>query len=214
MLPQSGVQENRGAGDFGASLHENLVQNERILVAAAQCFRPGSEVIIDDRAARLGQVLAALHIAYNETIPAKAYLDVFDNAETKRMRAIIADVLGSGDGPAHEAEIRERVQAYNAGVRKIRSKALGEADVDVLGELVEKGGKAATASGHGVIAEMLSLFKSGLGREIANKAFDAVVENTAAGSALDKLRGAINRVPAQSIRLYRVRKRLGTLNDD
>ncbi|MCY1075346.1 hypothetical protein [Archangium lansingense] len=191
---------------FGASLHTGLVVNESLLDFYADSFLPETKLMKKEQVSRMGEILKALEIAYSEKIPVDEYLDVFDQAETRRMRAIIADVLESKGEPVRDDEIRESVRAFNEGVRKLARNAIEIADVDVVGDLV-KGGQI--ASGNAALIDVISKATSlKVLRRVSEMMFERVVEDTALADKLDKVRGAINGVPAQSVRLYRINNKI------
>lgn len=196
---------------FGSSLHEALEANDAILAFVARLFQPSPEAFTGSYVRTLHEILAALQVAYNPTIPATEYVEVFDSAETRRMRAIVGEVLEAGHQATKEAEIRERIQKFNDGVRKLRSRAIETVDVDVVGDLAKAG---TIASGNATIGAILGILGIKLFQRAATRSFDAIVEDTALGSYLDRVRGLINGVPVHSIRLFRVRKKLRNLSVD
>jgi hypothetical protein len=191
---------------FGASLHTGLIVNEPLLEFCARYFLPETRSLGQEQVSRMGEILKALEIAYSDRIPAAEYLEVFDEAETRRTRAIIASVLENPDGsPARDDEIRERVRAFNNGVHKLARWAVDTADVDVVGDLAQTG---EIASGNAMLQSLLKFAGLKTVGHIVGMIAERIIDDTSIGDSMDKVRGAINRVPAQSVRLYRVRSKL------
>ncbi|MCY4046407.1 MAG: hypothetical protein OXE99_15195 [Cellvibrionales bacterium] len=103
-------------------------------------------------------------------------------------------------------EVRERVQKYNQGIRKIRKKELASNDVEVLGDISSAlGALDGGLQGGGIkaSASVINKLKSPLAA-----IYDLVVEDTSLANVSDRLRGIVNRVPSESIRIYRIQSQL------
>ena len=91
-------------------------------------------------------------------------------------------------------EVRERVQLYNDGVRRLTRKALPPAEVSMVTGGVPK------AFGAGWLVSLI-------GGKVATHVGRSI-DATKAGDALDWLRGKLHGIPRESIRLYKIRTRL------
>jgi hypothetical protein len=190
---------------LGASVYE---PDDGIPVeAVAQYFRPAARMISAAELTQMGEVLRGLRIAFNPSVPAKEYVELFDRPETARVRRMVADILRDGESARTEMELRDAVQALNADVAKIRKAALEEAAVDVVGDIAKE---VSATAGYTAIARVIDLALKAF-KAVGPEAFDAVVEDTRLGSALDTVRGALNGVSPHAIRLYRIRRKLGRL---
>ncbi|MBV8757099.1 MAG: hypothetical protein JO257_07490 [Deltaproteobacteria bacterium] len=180
---------------LGAATHEGLVSNERLLLEVAKAFGGESTALFSvSQATRLAEVLKGLELSFSEAIPPNEYVQIFDEANTKRMRTLVAELV-QREERLSELELRELVQRYNQGVDRIARNAVEKADVS----LVASGAGAATG---------LPLLKTALetGASVGGKLGRMLDART--GTVLDRMRGWINRVPAQSVRLYKIRRRL------
>ncbi len=180
---------------LGAATHEGLVSNERLLLEVAKAFGGESTGLFSlNQGTRLAEVLRGLELSFSEAIPPNEYVQIFDEANTKRIRTLVTDLV-QREERLSELELRELVQRYNQGVDRIARNAVEKADVS----LVVSGASAATG---------LPLLKNAL--ETASNVGGILGRKLDAhtGTVLDRVRGWINRVPAQSIRLYKIRRRL------
>jgi hypothetical protein len=203
----SAVKDIALAQAFGASLNEGTVLNDVVLTWIAELFGEGRRLDDTGRVRVLAQLIPSLDIGYEPSVPAVEYLELFDQHETKRIRAIVAELLvGLDDEGRSQQELRQRVQALNGDVARLRKRAIEVAAVDVVGEVAKTG---AAAGGNKLLSTMLAALQTSLAKGVVARAVDALVEDSAAGHAIDVVRGAINGVPAAAVRLYRVRRRLG-----
>ncbi|HEX2870837.1 MAG TPA: hypothetical protein VHP33_06260 [Polyangiaceae bacterium] len=191
---------------FNASLNEGMMFNLPVLNAVLPFFRSAPPVIGQSAVDSLAQLVDVLELSYNRSVPAAEYAEVFDQAETKRIWAITAELLqGSGDSILRQ-ELREKVLRLNGEVGRLRQKALEVGEVDVVGDLGKAGG---LALGSGAIVNAVTtVLGLGLAKRIAANAFEEYVEGSELGTKLDKIRGAVNRVSPAAIRIYRVRSKL------
>jgi hypothetical protein len=123
-------------------------------------------------------------------------MDIFDEANTRRIRALLGQLVQCEDRHT-ELEIRELVQGFNQGVERIVRNAVEKADVSLV---ASGAGKAIGLPSMNATLETASSIGGPLGRVV-----DAHI-----GTALDRVRGWINRVPSQSVRLYKIRRRVRT----
>jgi hypothetical protein len=196
---------------FDASLTEGMTLNEGVLQMVLPLFKDANHVLSPGQTTQLATLIESLDLDYSGRIPAKEFLGVLDLAETRRIREITYKLLGEGPDRASSLELRDRVQALNAEVARIDRNAIETAGVDVVGDLAKVGEKAATASGgpmtlgFKLVSELLQL---PILKRIGGMAFEKVIDDTRAGDALDRLRGAVNGVSPEAIRVYRLRKKL------
>lgn len=194
---------------FDASLTEGMLINESILDMVLPLFQDARESLTPGRTATLATLIDSLDLKYSARIPAKEYLDVLDEAETRRIREIAHQLLTDGKTDGATLELRERVRILNEQVSKIERKALETAGVDVVGDMTKVGATAASGSVSLGLKLVGDLLQVPLLKSLGGRAFEALVDDTRAGDALDKLRGSLNRVSPAAIRLYRLRKKLG-----
>lgn len=193
---------------FGSSVYDGMSIHKSIHEAVARFFVPG-ENISPDRAQAVRQLVDALELGYCEGVPAQEYLDLFDRAETRRVRTIVADLLESYGTPAKQHELRDAVQRLNAEVRGLSKSDLFQADVDVVGDLAS-GMKP--AFGTDVVASVIvNALGLKLVKRVGGRVFDSVIEDTSLGGKLDAIRGRINGTSSAAIRLFRIRSRLSAL---
>jgi hypothetical protein len=182
---------------LGAATYEGLVQNEVLLHAVAQRFSDSADVLAVSDGARIRQLLDALGLAYSNDIPPDEYIDIVDQANTRRIRELVASLTADKHADDADQDVRERIQRYNQGVVRITKKPVTTTDITIFT------GLAAHAFG----ASWLTSLGVALTSRVAGRIGD-LVDATKAGDALDWLRGKLNRVPKESIRLYRIRSRL------
>jgi len=191
---------------FDASLTEGMVLNESVLQLVLPFFKDAGPVLSTAQTSQLKTLIDSLELSYSGRIPAAEYLDVLDLAETRRIRELVHKLLGEGDERAQSLELRERVRALNNEVTKIEKNAIETAGVDVVGDLAKAGAAAGgTTLGFKFVADFLQL---PLMKRVGGMLFEKAIDDTKAGDALDKLRGAINGVSPEAIRIYRIRKKL------
>lgn len=180
---------------LGAASHEGLVSNERLLLEVAKTFGGESPGLFTwTQGTRLAEVLKGLELSFSEVIPPDEYIQIFDEANARRVRSLVSDLVRREDRHT-ELEIRELVQSFNQGVERIARNALEKADVS----LISSG--AGKAMGVPFLGTSVAT-ASDIGR-LLGRAVDARV-----GTVMDRIRGWINRVPSQSVRLYKIRRRL------
>lgn len=195
---------------FGASLHTGLVVNEPVLDFVSNFFLPSVARIDGASQRQMTGILTGLDIAYNDSIPADRYSEIFDGAETRRMRQLLGEIVGQGSDKIKDEEIRGRLRLYNEGVRKIAGNSLdqpnAESEADVLGDIARTTGYA---TGHVLLWEAIAKFLDlPLVKRATEITLHKVIEDTSAGGVVDCLRGAVNQVPPQSVRLFRLRRKL------
>ncbi|NOU33859.1 MAG: hypothetical protein HOO96_38690 [Polyangiaceae bacterium] len=193
---------------FNASAYDGLSMHQPIHQLVAQFF--GDSASLSPRAGKTTkQLVEAFQLAYSEEIPADEYLDLFDRAETRRVRAIVNELLGAYGVPEKQEELRDAVRSLNDQVAKMARRDLLRAEVDVVGNLASAGKAAAGSTAIGnLLASALDLK---IVKVVGQQAFDALVEDTKLGDAFDAIRGGINRTPAAAVRLFRIRSRLAEL---
>jgi hypothetical protein len=191
---------------FNASLNEGMLFNWPVLNVVLPYFRQAPQVNTPPSTESIVQLVESLELSYDETVPASEYAAIFDLAETRRIRAITAELLrGLGTSVLRE-ELRERVGALNQEIAKLRKHALEARDVDVVGDLAK--GTGAAFGSHALFKVLSKVLGLGLAKKAGAVAFDKLVEDTALGSKLDRVRGAINRISPAAIRIYRVTSKL------
>jgi hypothetical protein len=206
MDAYSATKDIATAQAFRASLNEGMIFNWPILNVVLPYFRNAPPVSGKSAVDTLAQLVDALELSYNRSIPAGEYAEIFDQAETRRIRAITAQLLeGSGDSTLRQ-ELREKVMSLNLEVGRLRKSALEVGEVDVVGDLGKVGGVAFGTSA--VLEAITTMLGLGLAKRIASDAFEKHVEDTGLGAKLDALRGAINQVSPAAVRIYRVRSKL------
>jgi hypothetical protein len=96
-----------------------------------------------------------------------------------------------------DQDVRERIQQYNQGVERIIKRSVTTTGITIVS------GFTARAFGAGWLASLGVAQTSKAAGRVAD-----LIDATKAGDALDWLRGKLNRVPKEAIRLYRIRSRL------
>lgn len=182
---------------LGACTFEGLVQNEVLLRAVAQKFGASADVLGVADAAQIRQVLDALGLAYSNAIPPNEYMDIVDQPNTRRIRELVSSLTAGMKGEGSDQDVRDRIQKYNQGIERIEKKSVTTTDITIVT------GLAARAFGAGWLASLGVAQTSKAAGRIAD-----MLDATKVGDALDWLRGKINRVPKETIRLYRIRSRL------
>lgn len=182
---------------LGASTFEGLVQNEAILRAVAQKFGASADVLGASDGARIRQVIDALGLAYSNDIPPDEYIDIVDQSNTRRIRELVSNLTAGMHSDGADQDVRERIQQYNQGVERIIKKSVTTTDITIVT------GFAASAFEAGWLASLGVAQTSKAAGRVAD-----LIDATKAGDALDWLRGKLNRVPKEAIRLYRIRSRL------
>lgn len=197
---------------FDASLTEGMLLNEGVLHLVLPYFRDSRKVMAPTGTTALKSIIETLNLDYSGRIPAQEYLDVLDLSETRRIREISQLLLGGEVPDGTTLELRERVRKLNDEVRKIERNAIESAGVDVVGDLAKSGSNAQALTGVSpvtlgfkLIADLLQL---SLVKRIGGMAFERVIDDTKAGDVLDKVRGAVNGVSPEAIRIYRLRRKL------
>jgi len=190
---------------FGASTYDGMNIHPNILELVMKFFGD-DEALSIGKGKQVKQLVEAFDLAYCEGVSIDEYLDLFDRAETRRVRALISDLLAKYGTPNKQQELREAVRLLNDEVRKLSKRDILRADVDVVGDLASAG-KAAIGS-----SMLANVFVNALGLKTIKVAgaqmFDALVEDTKLGDTLDAVRGRINGTPAAAVRLFRIRSRL------
>jgi hypothetical protein len=197
---------------FGASAYVGMNLHPEVLQLAAQQFvganmEDANDVVLSQtRVATLKQLIEALELNYGGSISVDEYLDLFDRAETRRVRLIVGDMLARHGGVGQQEELRNAVRKLNDEVRRLTKSDLLRAEVDVIGDLGSAAKPAVGAMAYvGMLAAMLQL---GLVKKLGQQAFDKLIEDTKAGDALDKVRGRITGTSSAAVRLFRIRSRL------
>ncbi|HKO94949.1 MAG TPA: hypothetical protein VJU61_27535 [Polyangiaceae bacterium] len=189
---------------FGASLTEGMLVNGALLNMILPFYSEAGEVLSAERTTATAQIVKSLELHHSPRVPANEYLDVLDKAETRRIREITRQLLDDGHDEPKWLELREKVRALNEEVGKIERNAVDKSDVDVVGDLAKAG---QLTLGMKMVAELLQLSTV---RRAGAMLFERAVDDTSLGDALDKVRGAINGVSPQAIRVFRVRRKLGS----
>lgn len=182
---------------LGATTYEGMVTNEALLEAVAKCFGADpADTISASKGGLMRDVLDALELSYSVDIPPDEYMAIVDEANGRRIRALVMRLLEGvdTDGKVTEVEVRERVQHLNDGVRRLTRKALPSADVSMVTTGVAK------ATGASWLATLLG---GSIGARIGRS-----IDSTRAGDALDWMRGKLHGLPTEAVRLYRIRARL------
>ncbi len=144
-LQASSAAMSIGMGQaFNATVFDDMPFSDEIVEATSQMFVPDSPVLTNRRGHILRQVIDALELSYNESIPADEYMDIFDLAETRRMRHIVGELeLGKYRSPQDD-ELRDRMQQFNSAIQRLRKRDLKMKEVDVVAtgaRVIELGGE-------------------------------------------------------------------------
>jgi hypothetical protein len=182
---------------LGSATFEGIVQNEVLLHLVAQTF--GNDVALTEstKADQLRKILDALELSYSPDIPPDEYMDIVDESNARRIRELVSELTEGEHKPGTDLDLRDRIQQYNDGVSKIEKAALSTAEISLFAGLGAKG------FGVGWLKAIIGGLSSAASGTVAQS-----VDATPVGDGLDWLRGKVNRVPAHSIRLYRIRSRL------
>lgn len=193
------------ASGLNTSLSDNMVMNPGIFELVASIFaaapRDDATLVHD-----LGRLVPSLDLNYAPDVSARVYNDIFDDAETARVRRIVAELLAGTTDVNKETLLRDRVGHLNRAVNQIRRSALEVRVADVVGDVARGGGAAA---GYQLLSLLIGQIVGAAGKAVGSHVFERLVEDTAAGARLDEIRGAINRSSASAIRIYRLRRKLG-----
>jgi hypothetical protein len=138
-------------------------------------------------------------LAYSNDIPPDEYIEIVNQANTRRIRELISSLAAGQHGEDYEQDVRERIQQYNQGVQRIIKTEVPMKEFTLLTGIVTKAFGASWLTTLGVVLSDASAVVRRVG---------SIIDATKAGDALDGLRGKINRVPSESMRLYRLRNRL------
>ena len=189
---------------FGASTYAGMNLHPAVMDAATQFFA-AERVVSPAQAATTQQLIDALELSYGEHIPIDEYLDLFDRAETRRVRAIVAGLLDASGGD--QRALRDAVHKLNDEVARLAKRdLLKKKDVDVVGDL---SAMAAPALGTSMMAQVIAASaKTSLAKAAGVQLFDTLVEDTAMGDLLDRIRGPITGTSAAGVRLFRIRGRI------
>lgn len=196
---------------FDASLNEAMLLNDQILTMVVGLLRSSSSADVNDHSAivrSLHRLIPAMDLHFASDIPAREYLDLFDQAETRRVRSLVARFLSStGTSPRpSDDELREGVQQLNNAVDRIRRNAVEVAVVDIVGDLATAGSAAVSNK---LLGSALGTAKQSWMKAAMNRIGDALVEDSFLGGKLDSIRDALNGVPAGAIRIYKLRRKMG-----
>ncbi len=183
---------------LGASLFEALVSPPMVDLVGSM-YGSSSGALTAASATRLTEVIGGLELAFSREVPPDEYVEILDQENTRRLRSIVTELLAIGD-ESGDGALRERVQAYNEGVRKIHRRSVESVDISIAGAVAKAGG---SALGLGIVADLLQLKSIQRAAVVAGETLDDRL-----GGPLDRLRSWLNAVPAESIRLYKVRRRL------
>jgi hypothetical protein len=191
---------------FGASLSDNLVCNSAVLKAIVPLFQGAVEVRGKLQTRQLGELIKSLEIHHSSRIPVKEYLDVMDQQETARVRSLVHKLLNGVNLDVGERELRERIILLNNEVAKLDKRALRISTVDVLGDISSGAGAISGGTAYGMVL-LAKLLGGTIAGELASRLSDFTLDGPA-GAAIDRVRGMLNRVSPQAIRLFRLRDKL------
>ncbi len=191
---------------FGSSLFDSLVLNTSVLAAIAPMFQEAVEVRGRLETRRITELVKALEIHYSPRIPIQEYLEVISDRETVRVRGIVQDLLNGVNANSADHELRDRVTKLNREIARLQKKDLRISTVDVLGDATSAGGAITGGGAYGMVL-LAKLLGGVLAGKLATRAVGSILDGPA-GSAIDSIRGTLNRVPPHAIRLFRLRSRL------
>jgi len=191
---------------FGASLFDNLVLNTSVLTAIAPMFQEAVEVNGRLETRRITELVKALEIHHSPRIPVGEYLDLMNEHETARMRVLVQNLIEGVDGKSADRELRERVTKLNKEVKSIDKKNLHISTADVLGDAFSIAGSASGGNAYGMVL-LSKLLGGAVAGKLATKAINGLLDGPA-GAGIDAVRGALNGVSPQAIRIFRLRSKL------
>ena len=190
---------------LGASLADSMISNETVLKAVLPSFQVQAVRGVHN-AFKLAQLVESLELNHSSKIPAGEYLDVLEQHETKRVRQIANNLLLGESGERGNRELREQVIVLNREIAKLARNSLEVSTVEVIGDLA-RAGDIVSGGTTGGMAELSKILKLDALKKALSMLLDRTLDGPA-GDKIDELRGVVNRVSPQAIRLYRLRKKL------
>lgn len=191
---------------FNASLFDNLILNTIVLKTLVPMFQEAIEVNGRLETRRIVELVKALELHHSPRIPVDEYLSIMNAHETTRIRSLVQNLLSGIDRRSADRELRERVTNLNKEVASVDKMDLRISTVDVLGDVSSAAGALTSGGAYGMVL-LSKLLGGAVAGKLITRGVDSLLDGKA-GSTIDNVRGALNGVSPQAIRLFRLRRKL------